>query len=95
MQAIAEKIQIKDLNLIKSKWRNLRDAYQKTVKTRRELEEMGLGSKYKEYKHEESLSFLYHHIPLFELRGTRKRKGSSGYYSSSSLKCEKYLLKWF
>lgn len=42
----------------KAKWRNLRDSYQKSVKWRQELEEIGKMSNYHTYKHEEALSFL-------------------------------------
>lgn len=42
----------------KAKWRNLRDSYQKTVKRRQELEEVGKLSRYHPYKHEAALSFL-------------------------------------
>lgn len=75
---IAEKLQFDDLNEIKSKWRNLRDAYQKAIKYKRDLEEMGMISKYYEYRHEEAMNFLYDHV-VNELNGNsvRKRKGSA------------------
>lgn len=42
----------------KAKWRNLRDSYQKSVKWRKELEELGKLSSYHEYKHEAAMAFL-------------------------------------
>lgn len=42
----------------KAKWRNLRDSYQKAVKWRQELEQIGKVENYHEYKHEAALSFL-------------------------------------
>ena len=42
----------------KAKWRNLRDSYQKAIKWKRELEEIGKLSIYQGYKHEQALSFL-------------------------------------
>jgi Alcohol dehydrogenase transcription factor Myb/SANT-like len=42
----------------KAKWRNLRDSYLKAVKWKGELEALGKLSKYREYKHEDALSFL-------------------------------------
>lgn len=74
-----------DINYLKSKWRNLRDAYQKSIKNKRDLEEMGMLHKYYAYKHENQLnSFLYEHV-LVELSGAgnRKRKGSRNLLSSN------------
>lgn len=42
----------------KAKWRNLRDSYQKAIKWKRELEQLGKLSNYHEYKHESALEFL-------------------------------------
>lgn len=42
----------------KAKWRNLRDSYQKAMKWKRELEQLGKPNIYHEYKHERSLQFL-------------------------------------
>lgn len=42
----------------KAKWRNLRDSYQKAIKWKKELEELGKTSNYHEYKHEAALAFL-------------------------------------
>lgn len=80
---IAKKVHLKDLNYLKSKWRNLRDTYQKAVKNRRDLEEIGMIHKYKEYKHEHQMSYLYEHI-LSELSSTskRKRKGSGNFQTA-------------
>lgn len=74
---ISEKLN-EDAVVLKLKWRNLRDSYQKAVKNRRELEEIGQLHRYREYKHEEKMHFLYSHIIEAEMEGnqSKKRKGS-------------------
>lgn len=52
----------------KAKWRNLRDSYQRAIKSKRVLEQLGKVSDFHEYKHEAALSFL-------EIK--QKRKSSS------------------
>lgn len=42
----------------KAKWRNLRDSYQKAIKWKHELEELGKIDHYQGYKHEAALNFL-------------------------------------
>lgn len=71
-----------DVTSLKAKWRNLRDSYQKAIKNRKELEEIGQLHRYHEYKHEGKLDFLYPHLDL-EPNLTRKRKASSCYSPSS------------
>lgn len=54
---ISEKVN-QPIDKCKAKWRNLRDSYQKAIKWKQELEEIGKLSNYHEYKHEAALSFL-------------------------------------
>ena len=76
---VAEKMDISDVSSLKSKWRNLRDSYQKSIKNKRDLEEIGLIHKYHKYKHECQMEFLYEHV-LVELGDVRKkRKGSRNF----------------
>lgn len=64
------------INFLKAKWRNLRDTYQKALKHRKELEEIGQLQRYKEYKHEDALNFLFPFIYSELTQGsvTKKRK---------------------
>lgn len=66
------------IEVLKAKWRNLRDSFMKAVKNRKELEEIGQLHRYHGYKHEEKLEFLYQHV-LAEIAPPRKRKSSSSY----------------
>jgi hypothetical protein len=68
---IAKKLH-EEPNKIKSKWRNLRDSYQKAVRSRKDLEEMNQLSRYHPYRHENRMAFLLPHI-LQEIN-QRKRK---------------------
>jgi Alcohol dehydrogenase transcription factor Myb/SANT-like len=54
---ISEKVN-QPVEKCKAKWRNLRDSYLKAMKWKEELAEVGKLSRYREYKHEEALSFL-------------------------------------
>jgi hypothetical protein len=71
-----------DESILKQKWRNLRDSYQKAIKNRKELEEIGQLHRYHEYKHEDKMEFLYPHIEIDF--NPRKRKASGSSYSSNN-----------
>lgn len=61
-----------DPGKLKQKWRNLRDSYQKAMKYKRDLEEIGQLNKYHPYRHENKMSFLLPHI-LADIPSKRKR----------------------
>jgi Alcohol dehydrogenase transcription factor Myb/SANT-like len=67
---------------VKQKWRNLRDSYQKAMKTKKDLEEMGQIHRYHEYRHEHSMSFLLPHIVLSTTDSSIKRRKSRTYSDS-------------
>lgn len=81
---VAEKIDIDDISYLKSKWRNLRDTFQKSIKNKRDLEEIGMLHKYKTYKHETQLDFLYEHVLVeLSLRNIRKKRKRSRSFNTS------------
>lgn len=58
----------------KSKWRNLRDSYQKALRWKSELEEMGKLCNYHPYRHEAALSFLENKMKRKREDGDRSKK---------------------
>lgn len=76
-EKIAKELNEDSTKLIKKKWRNLRDSYQKAIKSRRDLEEIDQLHRHKAYRHEARMSYLLPHI-ISEF-STRKRKNRNGY----------------
>lgn len=60
--------------MVRTRWRNIRDAYQKSIRRKAELEEMGKGALYKKYKFEDQLEYL---LPFCSTIKRRKLARSS------------------
>ncbi|XP_070496094.1 uncharacterized protein [Chironomus tepperi] len=83
---IAKRLNEDDPGKLKQKWRNLRDSYQKAMKYKRDLEEVGQLSKYHPYRHEHKMSFLLPHI-LADIPS--KRRKTKVYEETEDSKSEK------
>lgn len=74
---------------VRARWRNIRDAYQKSIRKKHELSDTGKLSTYKKYKYEDLLDFLY------PFCSTQKRRRLAGNDSKSEkpIKITKVFLK--